>query len=108
MVSVLLALLKWKAGVIWAFHFIVQFVSLSKSFKMNWREHISSDPEIMFGKMVIKGTRIPVELILEKLAADYSFEELIQAYPRITTTDIQACLLFAADNTKHEKTLAVA
>ncbi len=75
---------------------------------MNWREHISSDPEIMFGKMIIKGTRIPVELILEKLAADYCLEELIQAYPRITTTDIQACLLFAADNTKHEKTLAVA
>ena len=36
---------------------------------MNWREYISSDPAIMFGKMVIKGTRIPVELILEKLAA---------------------------------------
>ncbi len=75
---------------------------------MNWREHISSDPEIMFGKMVIKGTRIPVEIILEKLAADYSFEELIQAYPLITIADIQACLLFAADNTKHEKTMAVA
>ncbi len=62
----------------------------------------------MFGKMVIKGTRIPVELILEKLAVDNSFEYLIQAYPAITTADIQACLLFAADNTKHEKTLAVA
>ncbi|MDQ6843786.1 MAG: DUF433 domain-containing protein [Bacteroidota bacterium] len=75
---------------------------------MNWREHISSDPAILFGKMVIKDTRIPVELILEKLAGGYSFEDLIQAYPRITTADIQACLLFAADNTKHEKTLAVA
>ncbi len=75
---------------------------------MNWREHISSDPAIMFGKMVIKGTRIPVELILEKLAAGNSFEELKQAYPRITTADVQACLLFAADNTKHEKTMAVA
>lgn len=75
---------------------------------MHWKEHISSDPSIMFGKMVIKGTRIPVELILEKLAARYSFEDLKQAYPRITTADVQACLLFAADNTKHEKTLAVA
>lgn len=75
---------------------------------MNWRDHITSDPTIMFGKMVIKGTRIPVELILEKLGAGNSFDDLIQAYPRITTTDIQACLLFAADNTKHEKTLAVA
>ncbi len=75
---------------------------------MNWREHISSDPAIMFGKTVIKGTRIPVELILEKLAAGNSFEELKQAYPRISTADVQACLLFAADNSKHEKTMAVA
>ena len=75
---------------------------------MNWKEHISSDPAIMFGKMVIKGTRIPVELILEKLAMGNSFNDLIEAYPRITISDIQACLLFAADSTKHEKTLAVA
>ena len=58
--------------------------------------------------MVIKGTRISVELILEKLAAGNTVEHLIQAYPRITAADVQACLLFAADNTKHEKTLAVA
>ena len=75
---------------------------------MNWREHISSDPAIMFGKMVIKGTRIPVELILEKLAVDYSLKELKKSYPRIKAEDVQACLLFAADNTKHEKTLSVA
>ena len=75
---------------------------------MNWKEHISSDPEIMFGKMVIKGTRIPVELILEKLAAGNNVEDLIQVYPHIDTADVQACLLFAADNAKHEKTLVVA
>jgi uncharacterized protein (DUF433 family) len=39
---------------------------------MNWKEHISSEPSIMLGKVVIKGTRIPVDLILEKLASDYS------------------------------------
>ena len=43
---------------------------------MKWKEHISSDPAIMFGKTVIKGTRIPVELILEKLASGYSFDNL--------------------------------
>lgn len=74
---------------------------------MNWKEHLSSDPQILFGKTVIKGTRIPVDLILEKLAKNYSFE-LKEAYPRITTEDIQACLLFAADNAKHEKILSVA
>lgn len=61
----------------------------------------------MFGKTVIKGTRIPVELILEKLGNDYTFEELMEAYPRITKEDIQACLFFASDNSKHEKTLSV-
>lgn len=75
---------------------------------MNWQEHLSSDPDVMFGKMVIKGTRIPVDIILEKLAMDYSFDDLKLAYPRITDNDIQACLLFAADNARHEKILSVA
>ena len=57
---------------------------------MNWKEHISSEPTILFGKMVIKGTRIPVELILEKLAASYSFDDLTAAYPRISISDIQS------------------
>jgi uncharacterized protein (DUF433 family) len=74
---------------------------------INWREHLSSNPSILFGKLTIKETRIPVELILEKLAANYSFNELMQAYPRIKEEDIQACLIFAAENAKHEKTLAI-
>ena len=75
---------------------------------MNWQDHLSSDPAVLFGKIVIKNTRIPVDLILEKLGRGYSFESLLEAYPRITTEDILACLLFAADNSKHEKILAVA
>ena len=75
---------------------------------MNWKAHISSDPAILFGKAVIKNTRIPVELILEKLGSGYSFEDLLEAYPRITKEDIRACLLFASDNSKHEKVLSVA
>jgi uncharacterized protein (DUF433 family) len=73
----------------------------------NWKEHIVSDPAILFGKMVIKGTRVPVELILEKLAIGLSFQELLQAYPRLTQQDILACLSYASDSAKHEKTLAV-
>jgi uncharacterized protein (DUF433 family) len=75
---------------------------------MNRKEHLSSEPSVMFGKMVIKGTRIPVELILEKLAMGHTFDDLLQAYPKISSADIQACLWYADDNTKHEKTLAVA
>jgi uncharacterized protein (DUF433 family) len=58
----------------------------------NWKEHIESDPEILFGKMVMKGTRIPIDLILEKLTMGNSFQELLQAYPRLTQQDILACL----------------
>ncbi len=72
----------------------------------DWKNHLSSDPSILFGKLSVKGTRIPVELILEKLASNYSFEDLLKAYPRLKVEDIQACLFYAAENAKHEKTLA--
>jgi uncharacterized protein (DUF433 family) len=67
---------------------------------MNFDEHITSDPEILFGKPVVKGTRIPVDLILEKLAAGETVDQLLKAYPRITLESIQACLLFAAESVK--------
>jgi uncharacterized protein (DUF433 family) len=73
----------------------------------DWRNHLSSDPAILFGKLVVKDTRIPVELILEKLASNYSFQDLLEAYPRLTIPGIQACLAYAADNAKHEKILSV-
>ncbi len=59
---------------------------------MDWEARISSDPKIMFGKPCIKGTRIPVDLILEKIAHGISFSDLLEAYPRIEVEDIQACL----------------
>jgi uncharacterized protein (DUF433 family) len=73
----------------------------------DWKNHLSSDPAILFGKLVVKGTRIPAELILEKLASNFSFQDLLEAYPRLTIPDIQACLAYAADNAKHEKIMSV-
>jgi len=67
-----------------------------------WRQPISSDPKIMFGKPVIKGTRIPVDLILEKLAAGETKEQLLSSYTSITAEDISACLQFAAESVKSE------
>jgi len=58
---------------------------------------IVSDPAVMMGKPVIKGTRITVELILEKLAAGESTEQILQAYPHLTREGIQAALSFAAE-----------
>ena len=57
---------------------------------------IQSDPSIMMGKPVIAGTRIPVELILEKLAAGETMEQLLEAHPRLTEEGVYAALSFAA------------
>lgn len=61
---------------------------------------IESNPKVMMGKPVIKGTRITVELILEKLAAGETFEQLLAAYPRLTLPAIYAALQFAAQAIK--------
>ncbi|MDI6908015.1 MAG: DUF433 domain-containing protein [Thermoanaerobacterales bacterium] len=64
------------------------------------QEWIQSDPDIMMGKPVIRGTRIPVSLILEKLAAGETVEQILQAYPRLTEEAIRAALVFAAEAVK--------
>lgn len=69
---------------------------------MHWQTHIDSDPKILFGKPKIKGTRISVDLILERLANKYSIEEVIQAYPSITKEAVYACLQFASESVKNE------
>jgi uncharacterized protein (DUF433 family) len=60
-------------------------------------ERIVSDPEVMLGRPCIKGTRIPVELLLEKLGEGASVEELLEAYPHLERADVLAALRFAAD-----------
>jgi len=64
---------------------------------MNWRDHIDRNPEIIGGKPKIKGTRIGVGLILERLGDGWSVEHLIEAYPSITPQQIHACQAYAAD-----------
>ena len=64
------------------------------------RQFIHSDPAIMLGKPVISGTRITVELILERLAAGETVEQLLEAYPHVTKEGILAALEFAARTLK--------
>lgn len=59
-------------------------------------ELIQLDPAIMMGKPVIAGTRITVELILEKLAAGESVDQILESYPRLTRESVLAALDFAA------------
>lgn len=61
------------------------------------KQLIVSDPNVMMGKPVVAGTRITVELILEKLAAGETIEQLLEAHPRLTREAIQAALAFASE-----------
>lgn len=69
---------------------------------VDWKQHIESNPDILFGKPIIKNTRISVSLILEKLAAGDSVMDILDAYPKLKNDDINACLLFASDSIKNE------
>ena len=60
-------------------------------------ERIAIDPNVMRGKPVIRGTRIPVELVLRKLGAGMTADEIIADHPRLTLDDIRAAHAFAAD-----------
>jgi uncharacterized protein (DUF433 family) len=73
---------------------------------MNWRDHIHSDPEILGGKPVIKGTRISVELILEYFSDGSSIADVLAAYPHLTEADVRAALAFAHDMIAEEKAIA--
>lgn len=70
---------------------------------MKKHERIEINPDIMFGKPVIKGTRITVELILRKLAGGMTPEEIIKDHPHLRLEDILAAQEFAADYLEREE-----
>jgi len=59
-------------------------------------QRIERDSKIMLGKPVIKGTRLPVEIIVEKIAYGYSYQDILKEYPFLSEKDIKAALLYAA------------
>ena len=63
----------------------------------DYREMVVSNPGVMMGKPVIAGTRITVELILEKLAVGETVEQILDAHPRLNQDAVRAALAFAAD-----------
>jgi len=65
--------------------------------KARKHERIVMDPRIMVGKPIVKGTRITVEMILRKLGAGMSPDEIMQDHPHLTLDDIRAAQAFAAD-----------
>ena len=59
------------------------------------QDRIVHDPAILVGKPVVKGTRIPVELVLKHLAQNLDLTDLFAAYPRLTAEDVKACIAYA-------------
>lgn len=74
---------------------------------MTLTDRIEIDRDVMLGKPVIRGTRIPVELILRKLSEGASEAELLAAYPRLAREDIQAAMRYAADALSHEEVVFI-
>ena len=64
---------------------------------MNWRDHIVTDPQICHGQACIRGTRIPVAVILDNLATNPSYQEILLSYPSLTEASIRAATHYAAE-----------
>lgn len=73
---------------------------------MKFPARVEAKPGVMMGKPCIKGTRIPVYLVLEKMAAGETFDQLLRAYPQLAVEDLRACLEYAAALAADEVVLA--
>lgn len=72
---------------------------------MNYTNRITSQPGVMLGKPVIKGTRITVALLLHKLSEGASLEDLLQMYPHLCQEDVYAALAYASEVIANEEIL---
>ena len=69
----------------------------------NWEQHIISDPQVCHGKACIRGTRVMVSVILDNLAEGLTPQEIIDEYPPLELSDIQAAMAYAADLAREEE-----
>ena len=74
---------------------------------MDWREHIVVDPDVLVGKPIVKGTRISVELLLDRFADGWSYDDVLEAYPHLTREQVRAAVTFASELFKEEKYVAI-
>lgn len=64
---------------------------------MNWRDYITVEPNVCHGQACLTGTRIPVSVVLDNLAAHVAAEEIMRSYPSVTAAAIDACIAYAAE-----------
>lgn len=74
---------------------------------IDWKPKITVDPDVLAGKPVIAGTRISVELILDRCADGWSVEEILESYPTLQREDVLAALAFAAELFKEDSFVAI-
>jgi len=70
---------------------------------LNWKEHITADPEVLAGKPVVKGTRLSVEWILELLAEGWDEKRILENYPQIDMDDLRAVFAYLSACVKDEE-----
>ena len=66
----------------------------------SWRDHITVDPSVCHGKACLRGTRVPVSVVLDNLAGGLSSEEICSSYPSVTPEAVQAAVAYAAELTR--------
>ena len=76
--------------------------------RTDWKERVSIDPQIHHGDPCIRGTRIPVSIIVGSIADGLSLEEVREAYPQVSAEDIRAALAYAAEVLRTEVILPMA
>jgi len=74
---------------------------------MRWQDYIHTDPEILNGKPVIKGTRLSVEFLLGLLAVGWTEQQILDNYPTLKARDLQAMFAFMADSLQENLLFAV-
>lgn len=74
---------------------------------MNWKPRIEVNPNVLSGRPVIRGTRISVELLLDRLAEGWSMDDVLASYPHLTREDVLTAIAFAAELFKEETFVAV-
>jgi uncharacterized protein (DUF433 family) len=71
----------------------------------DWRDHLTSDPQVCHGQLCARGTRVPVTVILDSLAEGASREEILRSYPTLSPHHIDAALAYAAELAREESLL---
>jgi uncharacterized protein (DUF433 family) len=85
----------------------VKRVPFQEKDKVNWRQYIRSDPEILLGKPVVRGTRMAVDFILGLFAAGWTDKQVLQNYPSLSPKAIQAVFAYAAECMGEEALYAI-